>query len=111
VQSNQSPSAAIKDLEGQIRRVLRTTDEAKLTKKPRGFISDLRQVIIDAKIYATDYELSEMREEQLNNAKQARHYLEKARVDILGASEDGIFSAIDVAHLSAQIGQIIDKLQ
>lgn len=111
MQGNQSPSAAIKDIEGQIRRVLRTVDESALAKKPRAFISDLRQVIVDAKIYATDYELSEMREEQLDNAKQAKRYLEKARADILGASEHGIFGPVDVAHLSAQIEHINSQLK
>lgn len=111
MQNSLSPSAIVKDLEGQVRRILRTVDESRLGKKPRGSITDLRQVITDAKIYAVDYELSEMRDEQLNNAKQAKHYLEKARVDILSASEYDIFSAIDVAQLSAQIEQVKAQLK
>ena len=71
----------------------------------------LMQALGDARIYASDYELSEVREEQLDNAKKAKKYLEQARASILKASETNIFGAVDVAQLSAQIDQIIGDLK
>jgi hypothetical protein len=55
--------------------------------------------------------LSESREEQLYNAKKAKKWLDQARRNILSASEFNIFGAIDVAHLSAQIDQIISEIK
>jgi hypothetical protein len=77
----------------------------KVNEKARQAVIELRQYLADAKIYAQDYELSEMREEQIDNAKKAKKWLEKARQAILRASEFNVFGPIDVAHLSAQIDQ------
>jgi len=77
----------------------------------RSALADLNQSLIDSRIYSTDYELSETREEQLDNAKQAKHYLGVARKDILSASEHNIFNAVDVAHMTAIIDQVIAELK
>lgn len=74
-------------------------------EKGRKAINELKQNLIDAKIYTQDYELSEMRQEQLDNAKRAKKYLSLARRQILRASEFNVFGAVDVAHLTAQIDQ------
>ena len=60
----------------------------------------------NARIYASDYELSETRDEQLTNAKRAQQWLAKAHKEILKASEGNIFSPADVAQLSAHIDQL-----
>lgn len=108
---NQAPSVAVKELEAQIRRILRPLDLPTLSSKPRAALVDLNQVLSDARIYCTDYELSESREEQLDNARAARRYLNDARKDILTASEHNVFNAVDVAHMTARIDQIIADLQ
>lgn len=95
-----------KRLEAEINMILRQVDQYKLDEKPRGAVVKLRQALVDAKIYIRDYELSEMRDAQINNAKKAKKWLEQARRQLLRASEFNIFGAIDVAHLSAQIDQI-----
>jgi len=77
----------------------------------RQTLADLRQNIHDARIYATDYELSETREEQSDNAKKAKKYLKDASDKIVIASQAEIFNAIDVAHLSAQIESIASQLK
>jgi hypothetical protein len=74
-------------------------------------LAKLQQNLVDSRIYARDYELSESREEQVDNAKKAKKWLEQAQKNILTASEFNIFGAIDVAHLSAQIDQIISELK
>jgi hypothetical protein len=74
-------------------------------------LSELKQNLVDIRIYTNAYEFSEQRPEQIQNAKMAKDYLEQARDHILKTSEVDIFSAIDVAHLTAQIDLIIRDLK
>src|SRR5579864_4241759 len=101
--ANSSPSVQIRQIETHVSMILRKTDQQKLGAAPRNALINLRQALADAKIYARDYEFSEMREEQLANAKKAKKYLGQSRQNILKASEFDIFGAADVAQLSAQI--------
>jgi len=109
--ADQSPSVTVKQLENQITMILRRVDQHKLEEKPRKAVAALDQVLNDARIYSRDYEASEMRDEQLANAKKAKKYLELARQHILKASEFNVFGPIDVAHLSAQIDQLQAELK
>jgi hypothetical protein len=106
-----SPSRRIKQLDAQISNILRKFDLRKLNAKEREVLDRLQQNLVDSRIYTTDYELSETRDGQLKNAKNAKKWLEQARKNILSASEFDIFGAVDVAHLSAQIDQIISELK
>jgi hypothetical protein len=106
-----SPSRRVKQLDSQISNILRKVNLRKLSSKERDVLSTLQQNLVDSRIYFRDYELSETREEQLDNSKEAKNWLEQARKNILAASEFNIFGAIDVAHLSAQIDQIISELK
>jgi hypothetical protein len=106
-----SPSRRVKQLDSQISNILRKVNLRKLSSKERDVLSTLQQNLVDSRIYIRDYELSETREEQLDNSKEAKNWLEQARKNILAASEFNIFGAIDVAHLSAQIDQIISELK
>jgi hypothetical protein len=90
---------------------LRSINLRKLSIKERKILEDLQQNLNDSRIYVTDYELSETREEQAKNAKFAKKWLNQAQKNILSASEFNIFDAIDVAHLSAQIDQVKDGLK
>lgn len=83
----------------------------KLNRKEQNILTDLRQLLADARIYVGDYELSEMRDEQVDNAKKAKKYLAQARQLILRASEFNIFGPVDVAHISAQIDQLTGDLK
>jgi hypothetical protein len=105
------PSRMVKQLDAQIRIVLRQHDLRNLGSKERKILADLQQNLVDALIYINDYELSEIREEQLDRAKKAGHWLDQARKNILSASEFNIFGAVDVAHLTAQIEQISSNLK
>jgi transposase len=106
-----SPSRKIKQLDAQINSALRGFDFSKFSVKERDILANLRQNLTNARIYTTDYELSETREEQLENTKKAKKWLEQARKNILIASESNIFGAIDIAHLTAQMDQIISELK
>jgi len=105
-----SPSTGIKRIESEIRLVWRQFDVSRLPAKQKAVLAELEQDLLDARKYTSAYELSETREEQLNNAKTAKHWLNKARRCILTASEHDIFSAVDVASLSAQIETVKEKL-
>jgi hypothetical protein len=105
------PSIRVKRLEADVRQILRKTNERKLERKYRNTLAELSQNLADIRIYINAYEFSEDRQEQLDNAKIAKKWLERARQNILKASEKDIFSAIEVAHLSAQIDQLIGELK
>lgn len=106
-----SPSTSVKQIENQVSRILRQTDWQQVSDKGRKAVNELHQDLADAKIYVSDYELSEMREEQVDNAKKAKKYLDKSRQAILRASEFDVFGPIDVAHLTAQIDQLKAELK
>jgi activator of HSP90 ATPase len=103
---NYSPAGLVKQIDLQVNMILRKTDWDEVGEKARKAVAELRQNLADAKVYAQDYELSEMRDEQLDNAKKAKEWLEQARQQILRASEFNVFGPIDVAHLTAQIEQV-----
>ena len=106
-----SPSVAVKRLENEVRVALRKVDSRKLDRRERDTLAKMEQAFEEARIYARDYEMSEMLDEQIANAKGARKWLARARSGILKASEHDIFGAVDVAHLSAQIDQITGGLR
>jgi hypothetical protein len=101
-----SPAGSVKQIETQVSMILRKVQIHKLNRKEQVILTDLRQSLADARVYTQDYELSEMRNEQVDNAKKAKKYLGQARQLILRASEFNIFGPVDVAHLSAQIDQL-----
>jgi hypothetical protein len=109
--ASQSPSRMVKHVDLQVSSVLRKFDTRKLNSKEREVLAKLQQNLNDARIYTNDYELSETRDEQADNAKKAKKWLEQARKNILTASEFNIFGVMDVAHLSAQIDQVISELK
>jgi hypothetical protein len=103
--ANYSPARLVKEIDTQVNMILRRIDWDEVSEKGRKAALELRQNLTDARIYAQDYELSEMREEQESNAKKAKKWLAKAHQCILRASEFNVFGPIDVAHLTAQIDQ------
>ena len=100
-----APAGLVKQIENQVERIIRQVVWAELGEKARKAVLDLRQSLNEAKIYSNDYELSEMREEQINNAKKAKKWLDQAHRQMLRASEFNVFGPIDVAHITAQIDQ------
>jgi hypothetical protein len=106
-----SPFLLIKALETQLRGTLSRLDVASLPHGEQKLVTTLRNDLVDARLDVRDYELSETREEQIRKMKEAKARLTKVRKEILAASEYNIFSAVDVAQISAQIEQIIEKLE
>jgi hypothetical protein len=104
--ANYTPSGLVKQIDNQVNMILRKINWDQVGEKARKAVLELRQDLVDARVYSSDYELSEMRNEQLDNAKKAKNYLEKARQQILRASEFDVFGPIDVAYITAQIEQV-----
>lgn len=107
---NLSPFLLVKSLETRVSGVLSAFDLFDLEAAEQKVVRGLRAEIIDARLDIRDYELSETRDEQLRKAKEARVRLDHIRKLILAASEYNIFSAVDVAQLTAELEQIIENV-
>jgi hypothetical protein len=106
-----SPFVLTTQLVTHLKGTLSAIDVYQLPAEERKVVTDLRQQLTEARLDTRDYELSETRAEQLDNARVAKKRLTKVRKDILAASEYNIFSSIDVAHLTANIERIIERLE
>lgn len=107
---SKSPFLLVKQLEGDVLRLLSELDMTLLTSKEQQQVNLLKHGLVDARLEVQDYELAETRDDQLRNAKQAKKYLHAAEKLVL-ANPAGVFGAVDIAYLSAYIGQISDKLR
>lgn len=105
-----SPYDMAKDVERILMSVLSKIDLANLGPGPQGIVSTLKHQTADVRLYARDFELADTRTEQLGYAREGRRCLEDLRKNILAASQYGIFSAIDVAHISAHVDRLIGIL-
>jgi len=83
---------------------------ADLNTVQRQELSELKNGLIDARLEIQDYELAETRDFQVQNAKQAKEYLKTVQ-EAVAKNSFNAFGAVDVAHLTAYIGQIQDNLR
>jgi ribosome-binding factor A len=107
--ASQAPSYLIKQLAAQMNQIVRRLDRSELSSTEQATLAKTAQDLATARVYANAYELSEAREEQLENAKTAKKWLNLVNKNILSVSH--IFSAIDTAHMAAQIDLILSKLE
>lgn len=105
-----SPFILVRRLEGDVLRLLSYIDAYELAIGEQQEVSTLKNRLIDARLEIQDYELAETREYQLENAKNAKKYLNQVQAGIV-KNPANIFGAVDVAHLTAYIGQIVDNLR
>lgn len=105
----QSPFVLMQRAEVHIKGLLRTLDTDMLDKDERKLMSSLKRLAIDARLDIRDYELSETRPEQVENAVKAKNIVFKLQAAILATGN--VFGPADVAHLSAQLEQINGKLE
>lgn len=105
-----SPFLRIKQLETEIGGVLSPIDMYELGGAQQRLITAIKRELVDARLDIRDYELFETRAEQLQKAKAAKVRLEMLRKHILAASEHDIFSAVDVAQLTAHLDFVADHL-
>jgi hypothetical protein len=100
-----------KSLELQVGGILSNYDIADMPQSERELVTTLKNQLIDARLDAQDYEYAETRVDQLKVAKAAKKRLEQLQETIVKASEYNLFSAVDIAQLSARIQQIISGME
>ena len=107
----QSTYVLAKGLESEILRLLSGVQAAGLMEgQVQRDIERLRHELADIRLDIRDYELAETRAEQAKLGNDARRRLKLAEQAILAASQYNIFSAIEIAQLSATIAQLIERL-
>jgi hypothetical protein len=106
----QSPYLLVKRLEADVLHLLSQIDLLLLSIEEQQKIARLKNNLIDARLEIQDYELAETRENQLRNAADAKKYLKKVRI-VVSSNQLNVFGAVDVAHLTAKVEQIADRLK
>lgn len=101
----------IKSLETSVGQILAGFDVFEWPMDQQTAVRELKGALVDARLEVRDYELAETRTEQLAQAKVALERLEHSRTRILQMSAYNVFSAIEVAHLGAQIEHIGELLR
>lgn len=104
-----TPLELAKQLQLHVVGLLSHIDLPELPKTEQRLIRDLKHTLGDVRLEIRDYELAETRVEQIKCAADARESLAQIQASI---SSNGIsvFGAVDVAHVTARVEQIIDEL-
>lgn len=100
-----------KQLDAQVNGILSQVDTDALMPDERNLVALIKRQLTDGRLDARDYEYAQTRAEQLTYAEAGRKSFAAIQKHVLQASEQNLFSAIDVAHISAKIQQIIAQLQ
>ncbi|HSW65930.1 MAG TPA: hypothetical protein VLI54_02225 [Bacillota bacterium] len=106
-----SPFALAKELESQLKQAVVVIDMDSLPGEQRELLRQIKRLAADARLDVRDYEYAETRAEQLKLAVNAGKRLERLEQGIVEASKSNLFSAVDVATLSAAVQQIIVGLE
>lgn len=106
-----SPYDQAKSLELQITAVLSAIDADSAPKEERNLIARLKRQVVDARLDVRDYDYADTRVEQTRHGEQAKKRLEQLEKLVVAASEYNIFSAVDVAQISAHIQTLVAQLQ
>lgn len=106
--SVQSPYMLTKQLEADVIRLLSlVSDEAGIAEQQA--VRRLKHALVDARLEAQDYELAETRAHQLANKKTLDTYLSTVQA-LLASNIIEVFSAVDIAQLSARAAYIQSKV-
>jgi len=95
----------------QLSGLLTALDIDLIGRETSKIIARIRQLSLDMRLDVRDWEMAENRVEMSENAETGLERLEELRKQILRASEHGIFTSVDVVHLSAQIDSIVADLK
>ncbi|PID30710.1 hypothetical protein CSA80_04385 [Candidatus Saccharibacteria bacterium] len=103
-----SLSAQAKDIERQIKRIVRDADIEKLSLQERKLVEKLKMACNEVWLDVRDYEYAETREEQIKWRKLGRHNIAAAEQYLLELGT--IFGPVDSAELSANLSAISEQL-
>lgn len=105
-----SPFHLAKELARQIGSILSAVDIDSLSREERELAVSIKQLLDHVRLGARDYDYADTRYEQEQSAVEVKQYLDQLQTAILKGSEYNLFGAVDVAHASARIQQIISRL-
>jgi len=108
--NNTSPFNLFRLFSMDINNILSAIDTAELSIRERDSLQNLRNSLIESRLEIQDYELAETRDFQLRNARNAKKELKFIK-DYIASNQLNLFSAIDVAHLTARVEQIDDLVK
>jgi hypothetical protein len=100
-----------KELEAQVTRLFTVHDITTLPHVQKELVNTVKHQLVDARLDIRDFEYAQSRVEQLEYAAESRPRLEELHRNILKASEYGLLSAIDIAHVSARLQQLQSHLR
>lgn len=106
-----SPFDLAKELARQLGGILSAQDIDALSRDERHIAVSIKQLLDHIRLGARDYDFADTKYEQEQSAVETKQYLEQLQTVVLKGSEYNLFGAVDVAHASARIQQIISKLQ
>lgn len=105
-----SPQRLLKDAEDIILGEMRSIDIYQTSASEQRLITRIKNQLIDCRLYIRDYESSETRVAQQNIGNKLQIVLNQLLKNILRVSEYNIFSAVDIAQISAQISLIMENI-
>lgn len=105
-----SPQRLLKDVEDIIMAEIRLVDIYQVPLSEQRVITRIKNELVDSRLYIRDYESSENRQGQVDIASKLHLILNQLLKNILRISEYNILSAVDVAQVSAQLGQITETI-
>jgi hypothetical protein len=108
--NNISPQRLLKNVEDIILGEIKTIDIYQTPTSEQRLITRIKNELIDSRLYIRDYETSDTRLAQQDIAGKLQLILNQLLKNILRLSEYNILSAVDVAQVSAQLGQIMDNM-
>ena len=106
-----TPLQQLQQIETAVRSILMAILDEDLPAAGRRAVREIRQTMVQARKALRDYEREEDARLQASLLPESITGLEQVRHNILDASQYDVFSAIDVAHVTATIDQLIDRLR
>jgi hypothetical protein len=96
---------------GRIGTILSQRDVDYMDRTELKLAGTIKRLLADTRLDIRDWEMSDSREEMQKNAREALQRLEQVRETILLASERNIFSAVDIAEISAHFDHFALELR
>jgi hypothetical protein len=111
MEDKRSLLARFTSVAGRIGSILNATDMYLLDRQQLKLTGTIKHLLQDARLDIRDWEMADTREEMQRHGRDALERLEQARASILLASEHNLFSAIDVAEITAQFEHFAAELK
>lgn len=100
-----------REIERRINSILSSFDIDSLSLPERELIMLIKRNATDARLDVRDYEYADTRIEQIARQNEAKKRYEQIQAYIVKASEYNLFTAIEVAAISANIQQLLSKME